>query len=55
MTTHLKILVEHLSLQEVEKQAAALDWSRAPEDLCPPQEWFDDTDNPFEPEVEPES
>ena len=50
---HLEILREHLARQEVEKQAAQIDWGRAPKHLRPPQEWFDDTDNPFEPEEDP--
>lgn len=52
---HLELLREVLARQEVERQAAQIDWSRAPTALRPPQEWFDDTDNPFEPEEEPTS
>ena len=44
---------EVLARQEVEKLAAQIDWKRAGKALRPPQEWFDDTDNPFEPEKGP--
>jgi hypothetical protein len=48
---YLDLLREVLARQEVEQLAAQVDWSRAK--VCrPPQEWFDDTDNPFEPEQE---
>lgn len=47
---HLEMLREFVARQEVETQAAQIDWSRAPRALRPPQEWFDDDDNPFEPE-----
>ena len=50
---HLELLREVLARQEVEKLAAQIDWERAHETLRPPQEWFDDTDNPFEPEKGP--
>ena len=51
---HLELVREILSRQEVEKLAAGIDWDRARQTLRPPpQEWFDDTDNPFEPEPEP--
>jgi prevent-host-death family protein len=52
---HLELLREVVARREVEKQAAEIDWNRIPKTLRPPQEWFDDTDNPFEPEKEPES
>ncbi len=48
---HLELLREMLARQEVEKQAAQIDWDRVKAHR-PPQEWFDDTDNPFEPEEE---
>jgi hypothetical protein len=49
---YLELLREVLARQEVEQVAAQVDWSRAPKAHRPPQEWFDDTDNPFEPEEE---
>jgi PHD/YefM family antitoxin component YafN of YafNO toxin-antitoxin module len=49
---HLEILREALARQEVEKLAAQINWERVPTTLRPPQQWFDDTDNPFEPEHE---
>jgi hypothetical protein len=50
---YLELLREVVARQEVEKRAAEVDWSQTREALRPPQEWFDDTDNPFEPEEEP--
>jgi hypothetical protein len=35
----------------LEAQAAQIDWDRAVSALRPPQSWFDDDDNPFEPEM----
>jgi hypothetical protein len=52
---HLELLCEVLGRQQVEKQAAQVDWSRVPKTHRPPDEWFADTDNPFEPEAEPHS
>lgn len=52
---HLELVREVLARQEVEKLAAQIDWGRARKPLRPPQEWFDDTDNPFEPEEGPAS
>jgi hypothetical protein len=54
---HLELLrelqLEHLANQQMEKTAAAIDWTRSGA-LRPPQSWFDDEgDNPFEPEEEP--
>ena len=49
---HLELVREILAGQEVEKRAAQIDWDRARKTLRPPQEWFDDTDNPFAPEEE---
>jgi hypothetical protein len=54
---HLELLRElqreHLAQQQVEKAAAAVDWSRSGAHR-PPRSWFDDEgDNPFEPEEEP--
>ena len=50
---HLELLREVFARQEVEKLAAQIDWERARKTLRPPQQWFDDTDNPFEPEEGP--
>ncbi len=47
---HLELVREILARREVETLAAQIDWERAPETLRPPQAWFDDKDNPFEPE-----
>jgi len=47
---HLKLLREVLARQEVENLAVEIDWTRVPKSHQPPQDWFDDTDNPFEPE-----
>jgi hypothetical protein len=44
----LELLREIVARQEVEKQAAQIDWKRVPK-TPPPQWWLDDTDNPFEP------
>jgi prevent-host-death family protein len=41
----LELVRELLARQDVEKLASQIDWSRAGA-LRPPQEWFDDTDNP---------
>ncbi len=49
---HLELLREVVARQEVEQRAAKIDWKRVPKTHRPPQEWFDDTDNPFEPEEE---
>jgi hypothetical protein len=46
---HLELLREVVARQEVEKLAAQIDWGQVPK-TRPPQKWFDDTDNPFEPE-----
>jgi prevent-host-death family protein len=50
---HLELLREVAARQEVEERAAQIEWDRVPKAHRPPQEWFDDTDNPFEPEEEP--
>ena len=48
-----ELQLEHLAHQEVERLAAAVNWTRS-KALRPPQSWFDDEgDNPFEPEEEP--
>jgi hypothetical protein len=49
---HLALVREILAHDEVERLAASIDWAR-PGDLRPPQSWFEDEDNPFEPEEEP--
>jgi antitoxin (DNA-binding transcriptional repressor) of toxin-antitoxin stability system len=48
----LELVREILARQEVERLAAQIDWSRVPSTHRPPQSWFDDDDNPFEPEQE---
>ncbi len=50
---YLDFVREALARQEVEKQAALIDWDRAVKTLRPPQSWLDDNDNPFEPDEEP--
>ena len=52
---HLELVREVLARDEVEKLAQQIDWERTRQTLRPPQWWFDDTDNPFEPEKEPPS
>ena len=47
----LQELSKNPSWECVEKLAAQIDWNRVPK-TQPPQEWFDDTDNPFAPEEE---
>jgi PHD/YefM family antitoxin component YafN of YafNO toxin-antitoxin module len=47
---YLEPLREVLAWQRAEKLAAEIDWDRAVKTLRPPQSWFDDNDNPFEPE-----
>jgi hypothetical protein len=50
---YLELVREALAREEVERQAAQLDWCRARDTLRPPQSWFDDeADNPFEPDEE---
>jgi hypothetical protein len=44
----LELVRELLARQEAERLAARIDWKKA--GSRPPQEWFDDTDNPFAPE-----
>jgi len=50
---YLPALAELLAWEHVEKRAAQIDWERAVQTLRPPQAWFDDHDNPFEPEEQP--
>jgi prevent-host-death family protein len=50
---HLELLREVVARQEVEQRAAQIKWSRITKVHRPPQAWFDDTDNPFEPAEEP--
>lgn len=45
----LELVREILARQEVEKLAAQIDWDKA-NSQRPPQAWFDDADNPFEPD-----
>lgn len=52
---HLELLREMAARQEVEKLAAQIDWAQLPKTHRPPQEWFDDTDNPFAPAEESQS
>jgi hypothetical protein len=47
---YLELLREVVARREVEERAAQIDWDRMPKEHRPPQQWFDDTDNPFEPE-----
>ena len=47
---HLELLQEALARAAVEEQAAQINWPGLPQKHRPPQAWFDDTDNPFEPE-----
>jgi hypothetical protein len=47
---YLELLQEVLGRQEAEKLAAKLNWDRLVQGHQPPQSWFDDNDNPFEPE-----
>jgi hypothetical protein len=46
----LELLREVLARQEVEDLAARLDWDRLVKTHRPPQAWFDDDDNPCQPE-----
>ena len=47
---HMHLLREVLLQEELEKTAMQINWERVSKSLRPPQEWFDDNDNPFEPE-----
>lgn len=47
---HLEVVREILSRQEVEKLAAEVDWVQTTH--RPPQSWFDEQEDPFEPEEE---
>jgi hypothetical protein len=49
---YLEQVRDILARQEVERQAAQLHWPRDPQTRRPPQQWFDDDDNPCEPEPE---
>ena len=49
MLEHPEWLREVLARQEVEKLAGQIAWNQVPQSHRPPQEWFDDTDDPFEP------
>jgi hypothetical protein len=50
---HLELVREVLAREKVEKLAKQIAWDRVPQTLRPPQSWFDDIDNPFEPEEAP--
>jgi hypothetical protein len=52
---YLELLREAMARQEVESRAAQIDWNRMPTTHRPPQQWYDDTDNPFDPDEEPKS
>ncbi len=52
---HLEMLREAVARQEVENAAAQVHADPARPTPRPPQAWFDDDDNPFEPEEEPAS
>jgi len=47
---HLELLQEALARAEVENLAAQIDWKRLVDTHRPPQTWFDDDDNPFQPQ-----
>jgi hypothetical protein len=47
---YLEFLREVVARQELEKRAAQIAWDRVPKTLRPPQEWYDDTDDPCTPE-----
>lgn len=51
---HLELINEGLAQQAAEQAAAKIPWDRAAS-LRPPSSWFDDDDNPFEPEGNPAS
>jgi hypothetical protein len=51
----LELLWELRARQDLEQQAAQIDWERAVKGHQPPQSWFDQEDNPFEPAGEPEA
>jgi antitoxin (DNA-binding transcriptional repressor) of toxin-antitoxin stability system len=46
----LQLLREALASEDIERIAAQIDWGRAVNVQRPPQTWFDDDDNPFEPD-----
>jgi len=46
----LEFIRQVLARQEVEELAARLDWDRLIKTHRPPQAWFDDVENPFQPE-----
>lgn len=49
---YLELLREVLAHQAVEQLAAQIDWDQLVKTHQPPQEWFEDDDNPCEPEEE---
>ena len=50
---HLTVLREALLMQEAERLSARIDWDAVVATRKPPQAWYDDDDNPFEPESTP--
>lgn len=52
---HLEIAQEAIARRELEERAARIEWAPLVAARRPPQEWLDDTDNPFEPEEGPAS
>jgi hypothetical protein len=52
---YLELLQEVLARQDVEHLAAQIDWNSLVKTHQPPQAWFEDDDNPCEPEEEPAS
>lgn len=51
---YLDLLREAAARQAVETKAEQINWGQLPKTNGPPQEWFDDTDDPFQAE-EPKS
>jgi prevent-host-death family protein len=47
---HLELVREILAREEVEKLANQIDWERVPQTRRPPQAWFEEIENPFEPQ-----
>ncbi len=47
---YLEVLREALARQEAERLASQIDWNSVVKHRQPPREWFDDDENPFEPE-----
>jgi hypothetical protein len=49
----MELLQDALARREAERLAAQIGWEELVKKHRPPQEWFDDDDNPFEPEAPP--